>query len=157
MNNTTKPNILFLLVDSLRSDKCYGQKKTSITPNLDNLIKKGVCFTQTVSSTPAYMESIANWTKSTRTSDDIGIGYNQYKYFRSRDDKQKNIGLFNLNDDPLEEINLAKEYPEKIIEMEKILSSIISNNDELKIESNEFRDLDEEKLVEAELKKLGYL
>ena len=106
---------------------------------------------------PAYMESIANWTKSTRTSDVIGIRYNQFKYFRSRDDEKKNIGLFNLNNDPLEECNLAQKQPEKIIEMEKILLSITSNNDEPKTESNEFRDLDEEKLVEAELKKLGYL
>ncbi len=32
-----KPNILFLVIDSLRSDKCYGNKKTSITPHIDNL------------------------------------------------------------------------------------------------------------------------
>ena len=106
---------------------------------------------------PAYMESIANWTKSTRTLDVIGIRYNQYKYFRSREDKQKKIGLFNLHDDPHEEYNLAQKQPDKIIEMEKILSSIILNNNNPKSESEEFRDLDEEKLVEAELKKLGYL
>ena len=48
-----KPNILFILIDSLRSDKCHGDKKTSITPNMDKLIKKGVYFEQTISSAPA--------------------------------------------------------------------------------------------------------
>ena len=33
-----KPNILFIIVDGLRSDKCHGQNKTSLTPNLDSLI-----------------------------------------------------------------------------------------------------------------------
>ena len=32
-------NIIFLLVDSFRSDKCYGKSKTSKTPNLNSLIK----------------------------------------------------------------------------------------------------------------------
>lgn len=30
-----KPNILFLLIDSLRSDKCYGTERTCLTPNLE--------------------------------------------------------------------------------------------------------------------------
>lgn len=45
-----KPNILFLVIDSLRSDKCYGNKKTSITPHIDNLRKSGVYFEQAISS-----------------------------------------------------------------------------------------------------------
>ena len=39
MDDPIKPNILFLLVDSFRTDKCFGRKKTSITPNLDLLIQ----------------------------------------------------------------------------------------------------------------------
>lgn len=34
-------NILFLVIDALRADKFYGKSKTSITPNIDSLIKKG--------------------------------------------------------------------------------------------------------------------
>lgn len=45
-----KPNILFLVIDSLRSDKCHGNKKTSFTPNIDNLRKSGVYFEQAISS-----------------------------------------------------------------------------------------------------------
>ncbi|EIJ66141.1 hypothetical protein BD31_I2198, partial [Candidatus Nitrosopumilus salaria BD31] len=41
-----KPNILFLVIDSMRSDKCYGKNKTSITPNIDSLIKQGIYFSQ---------------------------------------------------------------------------------------------------------------
>ncbi len=48
-----KPDVIFILIDSLRSDKCRGKNKTSITPNIDKLIEKGVYFEQTISSTPA--------------------------------------------------------------------------------------------------------
>ena len=43
-------NILFIIVDSLRADKFYGNNKTSKTPNIDKLIKKGTYFSQTISS-----------------------------------------------------------------------------------------------------------
>lgn len=43
-------NILFILVDSLRADKIYGENRTSFTPNIDKLIKKNVYFSQAVSS-----------------------------------------------------------------------------------------------------------
>ena len=39
-----KPNILFLLLDSLRGDKCYGERKSAITPNIDKLAQEGVHF-----------------------------------------------------------------------------------------------------------------
>ena len=42
-------NILFLLIDGLRADKCHGENKTSSTPNIDSLIKKGIYFTQSIS------------------------------------------------------------------------------------------------------------
>ena len=44
-----KPNIFFLLIDSLRQDKCYGKTKTAKTPNLDELIKNGTIFEQAIS------------------------------------------------------------------------------------------------------------
>ena len=37
-----KPNILIRTVDSLRADKIYGNDKSSLTPNIDSLIKKSV-------------------------------------------------------------------------------------------------------------------
>jgi len=53
-----KPNILFLLIDSLRADKCYGKNRTCLTPNLDNMIKNGVYFTQAISSSDATVLSL---------------------------------------------------------------------------------------------------
>ena len=45
-----KPNILFLIIDSLRADKCFGDAKTSLTPNIDSLINNGIYFSQAISS-----------------------------------------------------------------------------------------------------------
>ena len=42
--------ILFIIIDSLRADKFHGDEKTSKTPNIDKLIKKGAYFSQAVSS-----------------------------------------------------------------------------------------------------------
>ena len=55
-----KPNILFLLVDSLRQDKCYGKNKTSITPNLDFLINEGTFLSQTISPSSITIPSLSS-------------------------------------------------------------------------------------------------
>ena len=44
-----KQNILFIGIDSFRGDKCFGKNKSSKTPNIDKLIKNGVCFEQAIS------------------------------------------------------------------------------------------------------------
>ena len=38
------PNIIFFTIDGLRADKFEGNDKSSITPNLDSLRKKGTYF-----------------------------------------------------------------------------------------------------------------
>ena len=45
-----KPNILFLCIDAFRADRCYGNEKTSKTPNIDFLIKQGSYFNSAFSS-----------------------------------------------------------------------------------------------------------
>jgi len=40
-----RPNIIFFLIDGLRADQCFGKDKTSLTPNIDSLRKKGTYFT----------------------------------------------------------------------------------------------------------------
>ena len=55
-----KPNILFFLIDSLRADKSYGFKKTSLTPNLDKLIKDGSYFTQAISASDGTYVSLGS-------------------------------------------------------------------------------------------------
>ena len=44
-----KQNILFIVIDSFRADKCFGKQKTSFTPNFEKLMKEGTYFSETVS------------------------------------------------------------------------------------------------------------
>ena len=60
MSDSLKPNVLFIVLDGLRSDKFHGTNKTSITPYLDNLIKNGTYFEQCVSSAPCTVPSVAS-------------------------------------------------------------------------------------------------
>ena len=55
-----KPNILFLLIDGLRADKCHGDKKTSVTPNIDSLIQNGVYFNQAICAAPVTFTSLSS-------------------------------------------------------------------------------------------------
>jgi len=55
-----KPNILFIVLDGLRSDKFYGPDKSSITPNIDSLIEKGVYFDQTICHGSCTVPSVAS-------------------------------------------------------------------------------------------------
>lgn len=48
-----KPNIFFLTIDSLRTDKLHEKNKSSLTPNIDSLIRNGIYFTQTISTSDA--------------------------------------------------------------------------------------------------------
>jgi|TARA_B110000467_G_scaffold161930_2_gene184012 arylsulfatase A-like enzyme len=53
-------NVLFLVIDALRADKFYGKSKTSITPNIDSLIKKGTYFSQAVSISDVTGKSVGS-------------------------------------------------------------------------------------------------
>jgi len=55
-----KPNILFIVLDGLRADRCYGKKKSSITPNIDKLIQNGIYFNQTIASGQSTLPSISS-------------------------------------------------------------------------------------------------
>jgi len=58
---SSKPNILFIVVDSLRADKCFGKKKTSKTPNIDRLIENGTYFSNTISSADGTTLSLGSF------------------------------------------------------------------------------------------------
>ena len=66
-------------------------------------------------------------------------------------DKQ-NFQLFNLIDDPLEEEDISKENSEMIFKMEMILESYLNQKVIYSKMNNE-----QQKKVEDELKKLGYI
>ena len=55
-----KPNLLFLVVDSLRQDKCIGKQKSSVTPNLDKFIQNGTFFNQTISPASITVPSLSS-------------------------------------------------------------------------------------------------
>ncbi len=55
-----KANVIFLLIDDFRADKCYGSKRTSITPNLELLIENGVYFDQAISSADGTFASMGS-------------------------------------------------------------------------------------------------
>jgi len=75
-----KPNILFLVIDSLRSDKCYGESKTSVTPNIDFLIQNGIYFNQAVCSVAATIPSISSLFTACYPFR-IGMGNDSYQKF----------------------------------------------------------------------------
>ena len=55
-----KPNILFLSLDALRFDRCFGKAKTSKTPGIDLLIKNGTLFEQAISCSDSTPSSFAS-------------------------------------------------------------------------------------------------
>ena len=55
-----KSNIFFLVIDSLRQDKCLGKSKTSVTPTLDKLIRNGIFFNQNISTAPITVPSLSS-------------------------------------------------------------------------------------------------
>jgi len=106
---------------------------------------------------PAYIESCINTKNSSEGA--VGIRTPHYKYFRKVNDFEKNIYLYNLQKDPLEENNIAYSNPDTVKEMEMYLQKIISSKDYKKSEKYEREELSEEdtKKVEEELRKLGYI
>ena len=59
-STVSKPNILLIVVDSLKSDKCIGENLSSITPNIDFLIKNGTVFPNTISSVAVSSVAISS-------------------------------------------------------------------------------------------------
>ncbi len=102
---------------------------------------------------PAYVESPPSIEQSREKM--IGIRTSKYKYIRSADESHSNIELYDLPNDPHEEVNLAKNYPEIIEKCEKILLDIYKDP----IDESEFEEIsqDQNKEIENELRKLGYL
>jgi arylsulfatase A-like enzyme len=51
MKNNNYPNIIFLLIDGLRADHCFGKNKKANTPTIDSLTKSGIYFKNSISCT----------------------------------------------------------------------------------------------------------
>jgi len=101
---------------------------------------------------PAYLESGFNLKDSSMAV--MGIRTPKYKYFCSMKNPTKNVHLFDLEKDPLEEINIANSQKRVVEDMEKILSKIRS--EPIYEQNNEIQG-EEMKEMEAQLRKLGYI
>jgi arylsulfatase A-like enzyme len=55
-----KKNLLFIVVDCLRADKCYGPHKSAKTPTIDMLRRKGTTFLNAITSSTLTVPSIAS-------------------------------------------------------------------------------------------------
>ncbi len=104
-------------------------------------------------SDPVYMET-ASIVKTEMLGKVAGIRTSEYKYFRSRESPKENVHLYDLQNDTLEENNLAKTNPEIVKNMELILSNFLVNLD---VELDPEFNYEETVLLENELKKLGYM
>ena len=104
---------------------------------------------------PALMESIPSSTLA-YTMNYVGIRTSEYKYFRDRNKTTKNIHLYDLVKDPLEERNLADELPDVVQKMENKLTEMQGQKFSDYEKSNELSD-DEAQNIEKELRKLGYI
>ncbi len=88
-----------------------------------------------------------------KSNDVIGVRTKDFKYFRDIDNAGKRVHLFDLINDPDEEVNISSSMPEKVLELDNILQKESLSN---KIEELDM-DEDEIKNIEKELKKLGYV
>tara|TARA_Y100001960_G_scaffold194509_1_gene203619 strand:- start:284 stop:1195 length:912 start_codon:yes stop_codon:yes gene_type:complete len=87
------------------------------------------------------------------SSDMIGIRTDKYKYFRFARNPDENVHLYDLENDPFENTNIAEGNKKLISEFETKISEIeqneVSNDDELSEE--------EQNKISNELKRLGYM
>jgi len=72
---------------------------------------------------PAFLET--NPLVIRKSNDVIGIRTSKFKYFRDKKIPDKNVNLYNLEDDPHENNNLKDERRDVILDMEKLLQNII--------------------------------
>ena len=88
-------------------------------------------------------------------SDKVGLRTSKFKYFRHSRDSTKDIHLFDLENDPFENNNIAQNNPSIVNDMEKKISDIINNTTPVEIKEEVSEE--DTKRIEKELKKMGYL
>jgi len=87
----------------------------------------------------------------------IGVRTSNFKYFRNKYDKSKDAHLYNLKTDPLEENNIIEDNHDIVQNMEQILIKLQNERGFDNKKSQEIKDVEDGKIVEAELRKLGYV
>jgi arylsulfatase len=54
-----RPNLLFLLIDCLRADMCFGPDRPVKTPLIDSLVERGTAFTQAISVSTTTLPTVS--------------------------------------------------------------------------------------------------
>jgi len=148
--------------------KIFQQTRhTDIFPTLFELVDLPVNFenisgqslvhlleNNSIEEQPVYMEGRYRIEKDDSLSV-IGVRTSTYKYFRGRKKTNDNIFLFDLKNDPHEEINIVTLHPEIIEQFEKIIIDI-TNDNQNQIKTKQLTK-EEENRVELELRRLGYI
>ncbi len=120
--------------------------------NIDGRSLKPLLEGKSMDELPAYIESTP--LIDLKTMDVIGVRTSTYKYFRDKEDATKRVFLYNIKKDPFEDNNLFKSNSKIVQEMEEILQKILEDKPSIPLdEVNE----EESKIIEEELKKLGYI
>ena len=87
-----------------------------------------------------------------KSNDVIGIRTSNYKYFRDVNESTKRVHLYDLVNDPFENINIAERNPEIVKEFEIRLQIILSQDVNLPINEDD----ESSEAISNELKKMGY-
>ena len=122
----------------------------------DTLLSGAEKINDNFDEVPAYMETATNSIK-TQSNNTIGIRTSEYKYFRDRNEKTKNVHLYDLKNDPLEEYNISEKYEDIIKKMESILVGILQGDSFQHSQSDEEFEEEKANVIESELKRLGYI
>jgi len=85
--------------------------------------------------------------------DRIGIRTSKFKYFRNSNNPNKDIHLYDLENDPYENNNIAKNNSSITEKMENTLQELQKNSSKLEENLSE----EEDEIISEELKKMGYL
>jgi len=86
--------------------------------------------------------------------DRVGIRTSQYKYFRASRDSKKNVNLYDLENDPYENNNIAESNKQLVARLENRMLELQEDN--LSEHEEEFNDEEVEE-ISKELRRLGYM
>lgn len=134
-------SILSTLIEFLQIERNFNTDEQSLCPIMEG---------KSIKEVPIFLQS--SFPLETKLGHMVGIRTSKYKYNRSIDDSKQNVFLYDLEKDPKEENNIAENHPNIINEFEKKLKEFLSED-----KNDEQSDEAETKLVEDELKKLGYI
>lgn len=128
------------IIDLQYGEKTHGR---SLLPLLNG---------QKLDEQPVYLHTMPYQEPS--PDDMVGIRTSKYKYFRGSLDHNHNVNLYDLQNDPFENTNIAKDNTVIVDKMERILAEIIDNTS---AKQKQALSKDEEEQIRDELKKLGYV